>query len=912
MNLRKNSVNPSEPQVKLLPKLTHFFFRKPKATALLWLILVVFGATSYATLLRREGFPSIQIPIAIVTGTYVTPNPQDVDKQVVKPITDVALAQSDVKTVQSKSAGNFFTVIIQYKEGTDGKAVTNAIKNKLSVYGQLPNDANVRYEAPYFGATGGDPQQIDVAVSFYSKQGSTDTATLAAKAQLAVDALNKQKVEGVKAFSVVNPFETTQTGTSKSKQLQRSFDRFSYRQNDKIVDSNSVLIAAAAQPKTDAIVLDAHVRAAIAKINNSQQFNGYGSQVSASFAPSIKENISELQRVLLEGLLIVLFVGSFAIAVRASLVTVLSMITVILTTLGLLFLIGYTLNVITLFALILGLSLIVDDTIIMVEAIEAARRNAKDQSKIIKTAAQKVSRAMLSATLTASLSFAPFLFVGGILGTFIRAIPVTIISSLVISLLVALIFIPLFSRFTLLTYKQLNKDRSQSAAAKLEAAVASTIGRPMVWAQHSRKKLASLGIVAIVIGVGFIVAGGFIATKVVFNIFPASKDTNQIAVKITFPNDTTILQAQKIAADADSVTNRILGNNFVRSSYYGIGNSQSATANIELIPYGKRDVTSPQLVKQLQTEFKNTFKEAKVSVNQIDLGPPSAAFAVQISATDRPAAIKAANDITAFMEKTQLKRTSGKIAKFTDVTPPSPNVYIRSGGRETVQVNASFDGSDTTTLVTLAQDAVKKEFTDAKLKSYGLSSKDLSFNIGQESDNQDSFKSLAIAFPLLLIVIYIVLAIQFRSLLQPALIFMAIPFSIFGVMGGLYITNNPISFFALLGFFALIGLSIKNTILLTDFANQSRHGGLNPVDAVLAALKERFRPLIATSLTAVLSLVPLAITSPLWEGLAVVLIFGLISSTVLVVTVFPYYYLGVEFIRDHITPRKLFRKFKNR
>jgi multidrug efflux pump subunit AcrB len=164
---------------------------------------------------------------------------------------------------------------------------------------------------------------------------------------------------------------------------------------------------------------------------------------------------------------------------------------------------------------------------------------------------------------------------------------------------------------------------------------------------------------------------------------------------------------------------------------------------------------------------------------------------------------------------------------------------------------------------------------------------------------------------LLLIVIYLVLAFQFRSLLQPLLIFMAIPFSIFGVMGGLFITNNPISFFALLGFFALIGLSIKNTILLTDFANQSRRDGLNPVDAVLAALKERFRPLIATSLTAVLSLVPLAITSPFWEGLAVVLIFGLISSTILVLTVFPYYYLGVEFIRDHITPRKLLRKFRN-
>ncbi len=114
----------------------------------------------------------------------------------------------------------------------------------------------------------------------------------------------------------------------------------------------------------------------------------------------------------------------------------------------------------------------------------------------------------------------------------------------------------------------------------------------------------------------------------------------------------------------------------------------------------------------------------------------------------------------------------------------------------------------------------------------------------------------------------------------------------------------------MLGFFALIGLSIKNTILLTDFANQSRREGMNPVDAIHAALGERFRPLIATSLTAVVSLIPLAITSPFWEGLAVVLIFGLLSSTLLVVTVFPYYYLGAEFLR--IRSGRLFRRVLRR
>ena len=159
--------------------------------------------------------------------------------------------------------------------------------------------------------------------------------------------------------------------------------------------------------------------------------------------------------------------------------------------------------------------------------------------------------------------------------------------------------------------------------------------------------------------------------------------------------------------------------------------------------------------------------------------------------------------------------------------------------------------------------------------------------------------------------IYFVLAFQFRSFLQPLLIFLAIPFSLFGITLGLYLTNNPFSFFAALGFFALIGLSLKNTILLTDYANQARRAGLGTVDAAHEALAQRFRPLIATSLTAVVSLIPLALSSPFWEGLAVVLIFGLLSSTFLVITVFPYYYLGSEYLRQH-TSRHYWRQRRAR
>jgi multidrug efflux pump subunit AcrB len=145
---------------------------------------------------------------------------------------------------------------------------------------------------------------------------------------------------------------------------------------------------------------------------------------------------------------------------------------------------------------------------------------------------------------------------------------------------------------------------------------------------------------------------------------------------------------------------------------------------------------------------------------------------------------------------------------------------------------------------------------------------------------------------------FLLLLYQFRSFVQPLLIFIAIPFSFFGVAAGLYYTDNPLSFFVLVGFFALIGIAVNNTILLTDFANQAKDAGADKYDAMADAVAARFRPLITTSLTSVVALIPLALSDPFWQSLAVTLIFGLLSSTFLVIVAFPYLYLVTEWLRS--------------
>ncbi|MCB9839927.1 efflux RND transporter permease subunit [Candidatus Nomurabacteria bacterium] len=900
---KTNEVKFTKKDAKLLPKFTLFFFNRPRLTAILWLAVLLFGIASYTTLLKREGFPAINLPIASITGTYIVNDAAQVDTQVVKPISEVAKKEQGVKSVQGQSFSNFFTVFIQYEEGTNADEATASLEKSIKSTANLPPEANLNFAVPQFGVTGGSSQQIDMALSFYNDNGQADTKILTEKAEQYAKALKAKNLSLVKDVTVQSPFEEAQNPlTGQTQTVQQTFDRFGERQTDQNKFFNSVIIAIAGNDGFDVIKLDEQVRQAVSEVN-AETKDGYQATISASFAPSIENNISELQKVLLEGLLAVLIVGSLVIAVRASLITVVSMITVLGATLALLFLLGFTLNVITLFAIILSLSLIVDDTIIMVEAIDAQRRRQKDAKKAVEEATRKVSRAMIAATLTAALSFAPLVFVGGILGNFIRAIPITIISALLISLVVALVFIPLFAKFILLGKKQMGEENVKEIGAGVEAKIAKFISSPMLWARTSIKRRLLVGLTAVFIGTSFIVAAGFIGRNVIFNIFPPSKDADSLQVTLTFAPGTDITQAQVVADKANKIVGDTLGSNFDTASYYGVADNQSAPLSVNLISYSKRDETSKQLIGQLEKNFQG-FSGAQVAVRQVDAGPPASPFTVRIDSENREQSFKLAGDIAKFLKDREITRPSGEKAQITEVNVSNPGTFARKDGALNVSVTASFNADDTTTLVTVTQAEVEKEFTPEKIRSYGLEPDAVVFDFGQESENQDSFATLAIAFPALLAVIYVLLATQFRSLLQPLLIFMALPFSLFGITLGLYLTNNPFSFFAMLGFFALIGLSIKNTILLTDYANQARRSGMGAIDAAHEALAERFRPLIATSLTAVVSLIPLAITSPFWEGLAIVLISGLLSSTFLVITVFPYYYLGAEYLRSIVNRKE--------
>lgn len=880
-----------------------FFFIRTRVTILLWLLLASFGTACYTTFMQREGFPDVAAPYSTVDGTYFVGDRERVDREVSQPAATAISKVEGVKKVTSRTGDNFFSLQIEFKDGVTSETGNKRVQEAVERQRVLPESAKAQFKPLYVNKLTYDGDDALIAVS----SDSLTTEQLQSKAELVAKALDKGGTAELSEANRIKTIDTFRHGTDPATGAmlheQQGYDWIALPKGDSVVFSRSVIVGVQAKESVDVLHLDTALEERLAQLRQDPQFAGLGINIAADFAHDIRSQIGGLQENLIGGLLAVLLVSFLLISLRASLITAVSMVVVLMTTVGLLYLFGLSLNTITLFSLILCLGLIVDDTTIMAEAIDKGKRSGAKPREVVSTAIGKVGLASTAGTLTTMLGFAPLLFISGIMGEFIWAIPITIITSLAVSLFVSLTLIPLLAKYTLLRGKA---KQLTNPVSRLETATAHGLSQLVRRAGQSRKKGVFIGLTAIAISVAMFIGGVYFAGKLKFNIFPATKDSDALMMSISYDRGTSVVDAERASANANAIVVQTIGKYVEKVSYRGTATDTSALATISLTSFKDRDVTAPQLAAQLQDALKD-FGGAQVRVSA-DSGPaPATGFTLQIMSEDGDKAARLAQSVQIFLQNRELKRTDGTGARFTDVTITGDRTVQRIDGKRYLQVDGTFAAEDVSTLVALAQDAVKKEFTADRLQNdFGLSKDVLNFNAGQEAENQESFGSMVIAFPVLIIAMYILLAVQFRSTSQPLMIFLAIPFSFFGVTAGLYLTDNSFSFFTMLAIFALLGIAVNNTILLTDYANKARAAGARRTEAMAQALEERFRPLLTTSLTSVVALIPLALSDPFWEALSFTLIFGLLSSTFLVVIAFPYYYLANELIRSTFNRRRVF------
>ena len=165
---------------------------------------------------------------------------------------------------------------------------------------------------------------------------------------------------------------------------------------------------------------------------------------------------------------------------------------------------------------------------------------------------------------------------------------------------------------------------------------------------------------------------------------------------------------------------------------------------------------------------------------------------------------------------------------------------------------------------------------------------------GEDETINEAMVQVVKMLALAVVFMYLIMVIQFQSLLSPFIIMFTIPLAFTGGLFGLYLTDSPVSVIAMIGFVMLSGIIVNNGIVLVDYINQLRRGGMEKKDAIVEAGKTRLRPILMTALTTILGLMPLAIGmgmgADMVQPMAIVTVGGLVYGTLLTLFVVPCIY----------------------
>lgn len=241
------------------------------------------------------------------------------------------------------------------------------------------------------------------------------------------------------------------------------------------------------------------------------------------------------------------------------------------------------------------------------------------------------------------------------------------------------------------------------------------------------------------------------------------------------------------------------------------------------------------------------------------------------------------------IENISISTPAGKVIKLGEIATLkpfySPPIIERENKVRVVKVTSALSGTDIGTVKT----ALEKEIAKMDIPS------DVTYEYGGSAENmQEAFQSIILLLLLAIILVYIVMASQFESLTEPFIIMFSIPFAITGVFLGLFIFGSTINVISLIGLVMLIGIVVKNGIILVDYTNLQVDRGLSLKQAVITAGRSRLRPVLMTSLTMILAMIPMIFSSgsgsEMWKPMGIAIMGGLTFSTLVTLILIPTIY----------------------
>ncbi|MFD6534061.1 efflux RND transporter permease subunit [Streptomyces sp. NPDC060184] len=269
--------------------------------------------------------------------------------------------------------------------------------------------------------------------------------------------------------------------------------------------------------------------------------------------------------------------------------------------------------------------------------------------------------------------------------------------------------------------------------------------------------------------------------------------------------------------------------------------------------------------------------------------------------TERNIVVRSATPATTLAQLKEIPAGQVKLGQIADVAlVPGPVSMTRIDGQRAATITARPTEENT--------GAVSTELS-SKLKALDLPEGATATIGGVTSDQDDAFKNLALAMLAAIAIVFMLLVATFRSLIQPLILLVSIPFAATGALGLLIITGTPMGVPAMIGMLMLIGIVVTNAIVLIDLINQYRSQGMGVVEAVVEGGRHRLRPILMTALATIFALLPMALGVTgeggfISQPLAVVVIGGLITSTLLTLLLVPTLYAMVELRKERRAKRK--------
>ncbi|GAB4284634.1 MAG: hypothetical protein Kow0081_1940 [Candidatus Dojkabacteria bacterium] len=889
---------------ELISKISTSAVRNIRVTLLALLGILCAGAITYTSLMPREGLPQIAFPVSFIQVSYQANDKNLVNEQITIPIENILEDVEGINTFSTTTGDNFSFATIFFNTEINAEEKSKEIAKIIETSNTLPAEAFVNVSSIKAGSYDNKNDLIlAVAGDGLSYSELEEVATNVALELSSLDEVKDSSINPIYS-NVFNP------SVGETQKVQVSFNRIGVKKNEGFELKNSVLVGVVKDSNVSTVELSDAVNSKVESILAKPEFQNIQIETVADLAIDLNNQISSLEENAVQALVAVAVVLFLFVSWRASLLTALFIPTVMAASLIVMFMAGITLNVISLFALILVLGLLVDDAIVVVEAIDYQKRKGVKGLQAIREAVRNIGAADVAGTLTTLIVFVPMLAISGILGEFINQIPTTVIIALGLSLTIALTIIPALAYIMLPDKKEKRKPTPLEKYLALPGELAVKAGEKT--ANFINFYLARRITVIAVIIFSFVILmfGSFFASKLKFTIFPQQKDSNGIIVQLEFNEGTTM--DQKIA-DAQEVEHAILSNyeDLVQKiTYLNVGRDFLGVDGAEIWVYlndiTERDETSPEIAEVVQNEINSSLKNSRALVTTFQVGgPPAEEYPSRIQIFENDDAKRAAivAEVQDFIRNIELSTNTD----ILDVKTAEPSLIYKSEGREFLEIQTKLSDNADDAAIQEIENKVKNDFfTDEKKAALNVGDEILGIDRGVGSELAESFSAAGFAAIMSLILIYALLVAQFNSFTQPLLILLAIPFSFVLLFPGLYLTDNALSFFVTIGLISLMGIVVNNSIMLLDFANQNRAEGKTTKESIVEAIKVRFRPLVTTSVTTVVGLIPLALSDPFWESLSLTIIFGLISSTTLVILAFPAYYYVVEETREFVK-RKVFR-----